>query len=100
MPAPGLTPPSEEIRGLLLRNIRQRLTNEVIEQAVLVIPKVNAFRRAIVRSIFTGARLVMGLHNRIHIFDDLEEGLGLLASRPQVDLQTILPLAQELLQTP
>ena len=90
LPAPGLSPPEEHIRGLVVRNIKQRFQNGTIEHAVLVVPSGSAIRRAVVRSIFTGARLVLGLPNRILIVEGLDEATDHISSRFGISADTLI----------
>lgn len=81
LPSPGMSPPDEHIRSLVVRNIKQRFHSGVIEHALLAVPAGNAIARAMVRSIFTGARLLLGLPNRIQIVESYQEASRIIAER-------------------
>lgn len=96
LPALGLEPPSDQMRSLILSNIRKRFTTHVIERAFLVVPTGNILRRALVRSLFTGIRLSLGLHNRVFMVDTVEAAVQELATRHGIARAELLALAGEM----
>lgn len=62
---PGLTPPSEEIRALILGRIRARFARGDIERAFLILPGAGA------RVLARGVRLLLGLRRELVVLDSI-----------------------------
>jgi hypothetical protein len=73
LPPTGLTPPPEAVRSEILRRIKERFARGHIELGFLVFPMGNPFTRALLRSFFSGARLVLGLRRQLVLVDELAD---------------------------
>ncbi len=96
LPAVSLAPPKDDLRRQIIYNIRQRFDTRSIEQAFLVVPTGNLFKRAIVRSLFAGIRLTQGLINRVFMYETIEEAVRVLCQRHGESSSELLAAAQEL----
>lgn len=100
LPAGSLTRPSDEIRAAILKRVKERFARGHIELAILVIPTGNLFTRALVRSFFSGARLVLGLSNKLRIADELADAAREVEARCGIKASDVIKAALEISNPP
>lgn len=91
-----LTRPSDEIRALIFQRVKERIARGHIELAILVMPTGNLFMRALIRSFFTGARLMMGLRQQLRLADDLADAAREIEARCGIKASDVIKAAQEI----
>ncbi|MFO0573903.1 MAG: hypothetical protein U1A78_07900 [Polyangia bacterium] len=96
VPASGLSPPSEEVRAAIFKRIKERFASGKLERAYLIVPTGNLFLRAMLRSFFTGLRMVLGLQRQLHIADRIEEVAGEVARVGGIQAAELIETAREL----
>ena len=100
LPHSGLTRPSDEIRSVIYKRVKERFARGHIELAFLVIPMGNPFTRALLRSFFSGARLLLGLRHRVKIVDELADAAREIEARCGIKASDVIKAAQELSAPP
>lgn len=96
----SLTRPSDEIRAVIFKRVKERIARGHIERAFLVMPTGNLFMRALVRSFFTGARLVLGLRQQLRLVDELADAAREIEALCGIKASDVIKAAQELSDPP
>lgn len=96
VPASGLTPPSEEVRAAIFKRIKERFASGQLERAFLIVPTGNLLMRAVLRSFFTGLRLMLGLQRQLHIADRIEDVAGEVERLGGIQAAELIKAAREL----
>lgn len=92
----GLTRPSDEVRALIFKRVKDRIARGHIELAFLVLPTGNLVMRALVRSFFAGARLVLGLRQQLRLVDELADAAREIEARCGIKAADVIKAAQEI----
>lgn len=97
VPASGLTPPAEEVRAAIFKRIKERFASGKLERAYLIVPGGNLLLRAMLRSFFTGLRLVLGLQRQLHIAERIEDVAGEVERLGGIQATELIKTARELI---
>ena len=81
----GLQRPNDDVLTVLKAAFRANFEN-YIEMAIVVMPEMAGFRRALFRSLFTGVILALRLRGRILSVDSVEEALALFHKHARIDI--------------
>jgi hypothetical protein len=96
VPASGLVRPAEDIRASIFARIKERFASGQLERVYLIVPTGNLFVRAMVRSFFSGLRLLLGLHHKMQIAERLEDVAGEIARASGIQAPELIKTAREL----
>lgn len=96
VPATGLTRPSDEVRAVILKRVKERFARGHIELAFMIIPTGNLFTRALVRSFASGMRLLLGLRQQLRVADDLKSAAREIEAHCGIKASDLIKAAQEL----